>query len=189
MLQVRPLQKELHEHWSLRTGHPRDIILVVACFVQVLSWWTERYNMMTAVGFWQAKPQIQMFSDASITGWRGRVELLEVGDDLTEAEKAHHINVLEFLPVRKVLQSVKRVFSNKSVLIGMDNSRVVNYTQKRGGPRSQTAFHSKHKFSQLSGCFTHKCVQMSAKCGTNILYVYTCLPQNPTRWMCMCHLC
>ena len=79
---------------------------------------------------------IQLFTDVSNEGWGAHLDQSSTKGLWSDREKRLHINVLEFKAVSLVLRSFKDQCQNQTVLVSMDNSRVVAYINKQGGTHS-----------------------------------------------------
>ena len=93
-------------------------------------------NVMSGVPLVPEKPELFLFTDASLEGWGAHLEDQEVSGLWSEVEKSHHINNLEFLAVVNGLRHWAHVVRGKRVQVVTDNSTVVAYICKQGGTKS-----------------------------------------------------
>jgi hypothetical protein len=136
-LYVRKLQIHLNRFWCPRHILSVEIPMTEECRQQ-LHWWLRKENVMPGVSVNPFSPKVQMFTDASNTGWGAHVgDKMFAGDWSTE-EARMHINCLELLAVTKTVQEMLAELSNSQILVATDNSTVVSYINKQGGTRSPT---------------------------------------------------
>ena len=138
MLHVRPFQVELSNQWSQRTGRQDDKLMVPAQLRRLLTWWKAPENVCQGVPFRPRAPQVQVFVDASSSGWGGHIGRIKVQGKWSAQEATWHINAQELLAVRRVLEHFREELSGKVVMIASDNATTVSYIRKQGGTRSMT---------------------------------------------------
>ena len=96
-----------------------------------LQWWSSQHNLGRGSPTHPLKPHHMVYSDASIEGWGGHTQGLEVAGLWTRAQTQYHINSLVMMAVHNVLIHWKDIFVNSVVLVGTDNSTVVAYLNKQ----------------------------------------------------------
>ena len=80
---------------------------------------------------------IQLFTDASNEGWDTHLEQASTKGLWSDREKRLSINVLQLKAVSLALQRFKDQCQNQTVFVATDNSTVVAYINKQGGPTWQ----------------------------------------------------
>lgn len=81
--------------------------------------------------------RLEVFSDASKTGWGGYCNAEHVYGFWTESEKSYHINYLELKAVFFVTQHFAKDLINSSILCRIDNSTAIAYINKMGSVQHQ----------------------------------------------------
>jgi len=141
LLHLRPLQIALQEQWRISTDNPQYAVYISSEVVDAIRWWLLENNVMKGVPLsGDTETRIQVFTDASSTGWGGHIELITVRGVWTTEEKKLHINILELLAIHKTLEALVDIVRNKAVLVCSDNSTTVAYIKKQGGLRSKSLF-------------------------------------------------
>ena len=79
---------------------------------------------------------IQLFTDISNEGWDTHLDQNSTKGLWSDREKRLHINILELRAVSLALRSFKDQCQNQTVLVATDNSIVIAYINKQGGPHS-----------------------------------------------------
>ena len=138
MLHVRPFQLGLLNQWSPLRGLQSDTLPISQTVRQALVWWTHKQNVMVGVPLRPPKPTLEIFTDASLTGFGGTLNGQEVSGKWNETEKQWHINVLELLGIWKVLKHFQNQIQGSSILVASDNTTAVAYINKQGGTRSMS---------------------------------------------------
>ena len=138
MLHIRPFQVALSRQWSQRTGSQNDKLLVPPELIRLLDWWKNPEHVCQGVSFQLSPPNIQVFVDASSSGWGGHVGMMKAQGKWSDKEKGLHINAQELLAVQKVLKSFSVELSGRTVMIASDNVTTVSYIRRQGGTRSFT---------------------------------------------------
>ena len=87
--------------------------------------------------FNQEKPDLVMFTDASLSGWGAVCDGVRTRGPWTFIERSRHINELELLGALFALQTFTSTSRNISVEMFLDNSTAVAYINKSGGSRSK----------------------------------------------------
>ena len=137
MLHVRPIQLAFQDLWSQKEGDQRQLLPVSREVKQALQWWTVEDNVRSGVPLQEPKPEIQVFTDASLDGWGGHLDFQVAQGSWDPHQRKLHINVLEMMAVQKVLEFFLSQVTGKTVLVATDNLTVVYYIRRQGGTRSR----------------------------------------------------
>ena len=116
MLHIRPIQLGMLTQWSPFKGDPEQVLVLSAIVKECLKWWTVRENVMTGVPIVKPSPKFQMFTDASLEGWGGTLNDMEVHGKWSQEETQYHINVLELMGIWRVLQHFQDVVQGSTVM-------------------------------------------------------------------------
>ena len=79
---------------------------------------------------------LEIFSDASLTGWGASRGPLTARGQWTPEERSLHINALELLAALFSLRSFTRDLSNANILLRVDNTTAIAYINRMGGTHS-----------------------------------------------------
>lgn len=97
-----------------------------------LKWW--RINSQVGVNpIRTCNYEIEIFSDASLTGWGAHCNEQSANGWWNNEEKKRHINYLELLAAFLALQSFARQLHDCEVLLRLDNTTAIAYVNKFGG--------------------------------------------------------
>ena len=100
-------------------------------------WWSD--NIFQAKNHIKRfDPFIEIFSDASLSGWGAFCNKLRVNGHWSEEEKDHHINYLELLAAWFGLKCFANELSNCDILLRIDNTTAIAYINKKGGVKFPT---------------------------------------------------
>ena len=102
---------------------------------QDISWWMHNTHLKPHT-IWQANPQHDIYSDASLTGWGGVLGSSTARGLWSQEETDEHINVLELRAALLVLYSLCSNITNCHIRMFMDNTTAVVYVNNMGGSRS-----------------------------------------------------
>ena len=127
----------LLNQWSPFRGNPQELITISQEVKSALRWWTIRKNVLAGVPIAPLQPQHQIFTDASLKGWGGTLNGIGVKGFWNDQELGQHINVLEMLAVRKVIEQFLDQLQGSVVMVVSDNATTVTYMKKQGGTRSR----------------------------------------------------
>ena len=78
---------------------------------------------------------IEIFSDASLSGWGACCKGQRVHGHWNKQEKKHHINILELMAVFFALKCFAKYLKNVDALMRVDNTTTLTYINKKGGVR------------------------------------------------------
>lgn len=76
---------------------------------------------------------IEIFSDASTTGWGAACNGEATGGQWSTIEKTNHINYLEILAAFLALKCFAKVLQNCQILLRIDNTTAISYINRMGG--------------------------------------------------------
>ena len=97
-------------------------------------WWTSKisrgYNLIKDSVF-----ELEIFSDASLSGWGAVSGSKKVSGLWKHSEKKHHINFLELQAAFFGLKCFAERLSNIDILLRIDNTTAVSYINRMGGIR------------------------------------------------------
>lgn len=97
-----------------------------------LLWWKD--NILTSTKSIEPNNFIlEIFSDASTTGWGAACGGERTGGQWTAAERANHINYLELLAVLFGLKSFAGNLTHCDILLRVDNTTAISYVNRMGG--------------------------------------------------------
>ncbi len=101
-----------------------------------LEWWVFNLEKSNGKDFFPRSPDIEIFSDVSLSGWGAVCNGVATRGPWTTAQADLHINHLELTGALYALQSFAGEAQGLSVRIYLDNSTAVCYINKGGGTRS-----------------------------------------------------
>lgn len=97
-----------------------------------LNWWSA--NIDTTFNFIRhGKFEIEIYSDASRTGWGAVCKNHKVHGMWNETEKLSHINYLELMAAFLGLKAFARELTDCSILLRIDNTTAISYINRMGG--------------------------------------------------------
>ena len=98
-----------------------------------LQWWCLHLVSHNAKPVRSPQLDLVICSDASLLGWGATCQGIQIGGARTKKELNLHINCLELLGAWNAVQAFFQNKTNLMVLIWMDNSSAVTYTNHMGG--------------------------------------------------------
>ena len=101
-----------------------------------LKWWVDNLERMNGKAFFPEKPDIEICSDASLSGWGAICNGVTTRGPWTADQACLHINCLELLGALYALQSFVGASHGLSIIIYLDNSTAVCYINKEGSTKS-----------------------------------------------------
>uniref|UniRef100_A0A0P6EQZ6 Reverse transcriptase/ribonuclease h/methyltransferase n=1 Tax=Daphnia magna TaxID=35525 RepID=A0A0P6EQZ6_9CRUS len=101
-----------------------------------LEWWLFNLESSNGKDFFPRSPDIEIFSDASLSGWGAVCDGVTTRGPWTSEQADLHINSLELLGALYALQSFAEKARGLSIRMFLDNSTAVCYMNKGGGTRS-----------------------------------------------------
>ncbi|XP_033996615.1 LOW QUALITY PROTEIN: uncharacterized protein LOC117490940 [Trematomus bernacchii] len=135
LLHMRRLQR-----WFIRlridpVRQKRRMVAIPPSVGSDLTYWKSPHVLSAGVPLGRVTSHISVFTDASLSGWGGTCMSQAVGGQWP-AHMSLHINVLELLSVRRVIQYFAPLLRNQHVLIRTDNKAGAAYINRQGGVRS-----------------------------------------------------
>ncbi|XP_045112508.1 uncharacterized protein LOC123505355 [Portunus trituberculatus] len=100
-----------------------------------LDWWLNIVSVQYRK-ILRAAADVQLFTDASNTGWGGQFHHMTAGGSWSSKEKLLHINALELKAILFTLQAFAGELCGKNVKVFCDNTTAVNYVNEMGGTKS-----------------------------------------------------
>ena len=137
-LRMRSLQWHLKTQWSLDLDLPSLPVPLSWEVREDLSWWMVRDHLLKGVRFGTPPVDLQLYLDASRSGWGAHLLDCFVSGVWSEEEKLLRINLLEMKAMFLALQSYREMVTGRRVTAMCDNSKVVVYINKQGGTMSQS---------------------------------------------------
>ena len=137
-LRMRSLQWHLKTQWSLDLDLPSLPVPLSWEVREDLSWWMVRDHLLKGVRFGTPPVDLQLYLDASRSGWGAHLLDCFVSGVWSEEEKLLRINLLEMKAMFLALQSYREMVTSRRVTAMCDNSKVVVYINKQGGTMSQS---------------------------------------------------
>ena len=102
-----------------------------------LHWWAEQSNLSVQTTIVKEPPTMELFTDASMSGWGATLNGTEVHGHWPTALQMKHINLLEILAVHLAIKSLQCQISCKCLCIRSDNVTALSYIKKKGGTSDQ----------------------------------------------------
>ena len=136
-LRMHSLQWHLKVHWSPESDPPSLPVPLPWEVRRDLSWWMVRGHLLTGVQFGTPAPDLNMYSDASCSGWGAHLLDQQHVSGVWSDQKLLHINLLEMKALFLGLQAFREDVIGHHVTAMYDNSTVVAYVNKRGGTVSR----------------------------------------------------
>ena len=133
-LRMRPVQLYLLAHWRPFSQSVDNCIPVLPPLRAHLQWWLNREALSEGRPLTTATPSLSLFTDASKEGWGAHIENRFVAGTWDSLTSQKHINWLELEAVFLALQQFEALATNQCVLVNTDNTTVVAYINKMGGP-------------------------------------------------------
>ncbi|KAG6456482.1 hypothetical protein O3G_MSEX009753 [Manduca sexta] len=97
-----------------------------------LHWWSR--NIQTTVNFIrQPNYDIEIYTDASRSGWGAVSNDAKRSGRWKDTEKIHHINYLELMAAFLGLKSFANELRNCAILLRIDNTTAISYINRMGG--------------------------------------------------------
>ena len=97
-----------------------------------LTWWRDNLAAGNGKKFWFSEPDVEIFSDASLSGWGASCNQVTSRGPWSQLESAKHINELDLLAALYALQAYTVNLTSISIRLYMDNSTAVAYVNHCG---------------------------------------------------------
>jgi hypothetical protein len=104
-----------------------------------LEWWLFNLESSNGKDFFPRSPDIEIFSDASLSGWGAVCDGVTTRGPWTSEQADLHINSLERLGALYALQSFAEKARGLSIRMFLDNSTAVCYMNKGRGGQDQVS--------------------------------------------------
>ena len=101
-----------------------------------LEWWVRNLESLNGKCFSSRIPDLEIYSDASLSGWGAVCNNVTTRGPWTSLEKTRHINELELLGAFFALRSFVGNSVGLNVTLYLDNTSAISYINKCGGTRS-----------------------------------------------------
>ena len=98
-----------------------------------LSWWILNLKSVNGKCFFSDAPELEIYSDASLSGWGAFCDGVRTGGPWTKADKGKHINELEVMAAFFALKSFASLSRKIAIRIFIDNTTAICYINKGGG--------------------------------------------------------
>ena len=108
--------------------------------INELNWWISNIQHSYS-NISHGKPDLVIYTDASMTGWGGVLNDISCSGFWTPAEASNHINYLELRAVYLVLQSLQSKVTKKHVKLMVDNTTAVSCIMNMGTSHSKLCNH------------------------------------------------
>ena len=135
-LHYRELERAKFLALKQHKGNYEANMVITPNMKQELKWWftniTEQNRKIS-----HGNPEIEIQSDASLSGWGAVCNNCEIGGRWSEQEKQNHINVLELKAIQFALKVFREKIEGKHVKVLTDNTTAVSYISSFGGIKSQ----------------------------------------------------
>lgn len=97
-----------------------------------LTWWHDNIRT-TRHPIRNYSFEIEIFSDASLSGWGVRCGKEKTHGFWSEQDRSHHINYLELLAAYLGLKCCAKNHKNCNILLRVDNTTAIAYINRMGG--------------------------------------------------------
>lgn len=122
---VKYLALLMYDNYEVKINLPIIIL-------EDLHWWSS--NIGTTSNFMrQPNFELEIYTDASRTGWGAVCKNNEVNGKWKDTEKASHINYLELMAAFLGLKSFASEVTNCAILLRIDNTTAISYVNRMGG--------------------------------------------------------
>ena len=132
----RHLQRAYIESGDSGNSSLSKIIIIPDSAHRDLKWWHDNLARVNGRAIWLSEPDVEIFSDASLSGWGAACNELKARGPWTPEEKILHSNELELIAALNALKSFTSNLSSITLRIYMDNVTAVAYVYHLGGTRS-----------------------------------------------------
>ena len=131
------LQILCHRILSISAGNHDHQTAVTEEAKEDLIWWMNNLQDFDAHSVVPPSADMIITTDASKSGWGATNQSNKTGGVWTIEEKTAHINCLEMKAVHLALQTFASVKSNIHILLLINNSTTIAYTNHKGGTHSK----------------------------------------------------
>jgi hypothetical protein len=139
LLHIRFLQRDLAKNLRLQTQNWEALCPISLEARQELSWWMQFAMIKNGLPIKTKpvlEPALDIYVDASNSGWGVYSKRIETSGFWTAAEKEHSINVRELKTILFAIQLHSREFAGRQIRVFCDNTTALKYAKKSGGTAS-----------------------------------------------------
>lgn len=129
---IKPLEIAKDQALRLNKGNFDSSMELHYSLKEVLNWWVVNLPK-TRKHVLQSKPDFDLYTDSSTSGWGGVFGEIQTGGFWSMEESKLHINVLELKACLLSLQSLCANLKNTHIRIFSDNVVTVTYIDRMGG--------------------------------------------------------
>lgn len=134
-LHYRQLEAEKIAALQCEQGNFNSYMKITEGMKTDLQWWIDNISTQDRKIF-RPGTDIDIYTDASTTGWGGHVNRQSISGSWSIAEKLLHINALELKAILLVLQGFTPVLTGKHIKVYCDNTTAMTYVNEMGGTES-----------------------------------------------------
>jgi len=131
---IKQLEYEKVKALNASNNNYDSTVLLSTMAVKDLEWWLQT-DLLQGRPIRQDRYTVELFSDASKSGWGGHMNLSVAKGSWSINEQSYHINVLELLAAFNCHRSFI-IPQYSSVLLRLDSITAIAYINKQGGCRS-----------------------------------------------------
>lgn len=126
-------QLERCKYLNLKDNDNYDFYMNIPDYIiPDLTWWLNNIdNSLNRIKNYEYC--IEIFSDASTTGWGAACNGESTGGQWSITEKMYHINYLEILAAFLALKCFAKALHNCQILLRIDNTTAISYINRMGG--------------------------------------------------------
>ncbi|XP_044586107.1 uncharacterized protein LOC123266143 [Cotesia glomerata] len=132
MLYTKLLEREKLKALIINEQDFNKKMLIQACVKKELCWWLSKIvgakNQIRTLSY-----RLEIFSDASLTGWGAHCNGENAHGFWTQAERKLHINHLEIIAAFLALKCFAKDYKNCEILLRIDNTTAISYINRMGG--------------------------------------------------------
>ena len=107
--------------------------------IEEQTWWQEQLSRWNGKSLALRNLDLQIESDASLTGWGASCKGVPTGGPWSREERGYHINCLELIAATLAVKTYLKEQVNKHALLLIDNQTAVAYINNLGGTVSAQA--------------------------------------------------
>ena len=134
---MRPIQHWLASRWDHSLPSIDLPLRITPDMLEVIGVWSDAGWTLQGVPLLSPQPALHLFTDSSMEGWGASLSEKDDKDVWRGSQRPLHINHLEMLAVKLVLQHYKSELQSCTVLLLCDNATVASYLRKKGGTPSR----------------------------------------------------
>ena len=158
LLHMRHMQRWFSQLRVDPVRHRFRLLSVPLSLRRSLAYWRNGRAIEQGVRLGRVTSYVQVFTDASLSGWGGTCQGQAVGGVWPPSTR--HINLLELETVRLVLRHFEPLVQGCDVQVQSDNTATVAYINRQGGVRSQAL----HRAAEGLWHWAHKRLRSLSAC-------------------------